>query len=158
MPPIPLVDNIYRLEKFAGKGGWTYAFIPEAHPDPGVAFGWVRVRGTIDGHDLGLTRLMPMGQGRLFLPVKTAIQKKIGKKAGDEVRITLYRDTLPVMVPEALQACLDDEPAALEAFRALPEERQKTIVTFVNAAESTGLQTKRILETIDLLIYPKKKP
>ena len=25
----PLVDNKYILEKFQGKGGWTYACIPE---------------------------------------------------------------------------------------------------------------------------------
>lgn len=152
MPGTPLVAKHYLLQRFQAKGGWTYAFIPEIAPDPGVAFGWVRVTGTIDGHDLGPARLMPMGQGRLFLPVKAAIRKKIRKKEGDEVHIVLYRDTAPATVPEALQACLEDEPAALEAFRALPEPRRKTIAAYVAAAETPHQQTKRIVETLESLL------
>ena len=30
----PLVDKEYLLEKFPGKGGWTYAMIPEVLQDP----------------------------------------------------------------------------------------------------------------------------
>lgn len=155
MPATPLIANHYILERFQAKGGWTYAYIPEVSPDPGKAFGWIRVTGTIDGLDLGLTRLMPMGQGRLFLPVKAALQKKLKKKEGDQVYIVLYRDATPVIVPEELQACLEDEPAALEAFRRLPEERRKTIITSINTADTPQQQTKRILEAINTLLRNK---
>ncbi|MDN3710415.1 hypothetical protein QW060_26720 [Myroides ceti] len=41
----PLTDKQYLLEKFAGKGGWTFVRIPEIAPDRNRAFGWVRVSG-----------------------------------------------------------------------------------------------------------------
>lgn len=155
MSDAPLISNHYTLERFQAKGGWTYAYIPEVPPDPGVAFGWIRVTGTIDGVDLGLTRLMPMGQGRLFLPVKAAIQKKIRKKEGDRVHIVLFRDKAPVIIPEEFKTCLEDEPAALKAFLALPEERQKTIVTTINTADTPHQQTKKILEAMEGLLKKK---
>ncbi len=34
-----LVNKNYLLEKFPGKGGWTYALIPEILPDKHVHFG-----------------------------------------------------------------------------------------------------------------------
>jgi hypothetical protein len=82
---MPLVDKKYRLEKFAGKGGWTYAKIPELLPDKNNPFGWVRVRGSIDAVELTGYHLMPMGNGHLFLPVKAAIRKQIKKQEGDWV-------------------------------------------------------------------------
>ncbi|MEY3398621.1 MAG: hypothetical protein RL220_1215, partial [Bacteroidota bacterium] len=80
---IALVDKAYRLEKFPGKGGWTYARIPEILQDKHSPFGWVRVKGSIDDVEFSSYHLMPMGNGQLFLPVKADIRKKIGKKEGD---------------------------------------------------------------------------
>lgn len=44
MSQIPLIDKIYILERFEGKGGWTFARIPEIVPRKDVRFGWIRVR------------------------------------------------------------------------------------------------------------------
>lgn len=44
----PLVDKEYLLEKFPGKGGWTYALIPKILQDKHSHFGWVIVNGSID--------------------------------------------------------------------------------------------------------------
>ncbi len=112
----PLVNKEYVLERFAAKGGWTYARIPEILPDKHAHFGWVRVRGTIDSVEIFKYHLMPMGNGCLFLPVKAAIRKTIGKKAGDKVHVVLYNDDLPVSLPAELEACLRDEPLAYAAF------------------------------------------
>ena len=48
----PLVDKKYLLEKFSGKGGWTFARIPEILQNKNAPFGWVKVRGTIDGYKI----------------------------------------------------------------------------------------------------------
>ena len=85
------VAKQYRLKKFPGKGGWTYAEIPEIPQDRKAHFGWVRVNGSIDGYPLNKHKLMPMGNGTLFLPVKAAIRKKIGKEEGDHVQIILEK-------------------------------------------------------------------
>ena len=48
----PLVDKEYLLEKFPGKGGWTFTFIPEIPPDKHSPFGFFKVRGSIDGYEI----------------------------------------------------------------------------------------------------------
>lgn len=76
----PLVNSEYLLQKFPGKGGWTYAAIPEILQNKNNPFGWVKIKGSIDGFKLKQYKLMPMGNGKLFLPVKSEIRKKSIKK------------------------------------------------------------------------------
>lgn len=40
-----------------------------------------------------------MGNGKLFLPVKAEIRKKIKKAEGDKVHVILYPDNEPLEVP-----------------------------------------------------------
>jgi hypothetical protein len=84
---ILLVDKQFLLKKFPGKGGWTYAAIPEVSQPKRIPFGWVRVKGSIDSYKFTRCKLMPMGNGQLFLPVKAEIRNKIRKKEGDMVHI-----------------------------------------------------------------------
>lgn len=102
----PLVDKKYLLEKFPGKGGWTYTIIPEVPQDKHVPFGWVKVKGSIDGFEIKRHRLMPMGTGELGLSVKAEIRKEIKKEAGDYVHVILYLDNEPLEAPEELLLCL----------------------------------------------------
>ncbi|MDQ1095860.1 MULTISPECIES: DUF1905 domain-containing protein [Chryseobacterium] len=95
-----LVDKTAVLEKFQGKGGWTFVRIPEVEPGKDTPFGWVRVCGTVDGCEIRSYHLQPMGSGLLFLPVKSEIRKKIKKREGDTVHITLYEDQAPAEIPD----------------------------------------------------------
>ena len=63
--------------------------------------GWVKVKGSIDSYVIKNYRLMPMGNGKLFLPVRSDIRKKIGKQAGDYVHIVLFADNDPIQIPES---------------------------------------------------------
>jgi hypothetical protein len=156
---IPLVDKEYRLEKFPGKGGWTYALIPEVPPDKKAHFGWVRVRGSIDGYALTGCRLMPMGQDRVMFPVKAEIRKKIGKQAGDVVRIILYADEAPLEVPEELLACFALEPSqAYQAFLKLKEWEQKSYLGWIYDAKKEDTKAERILKMMDRLLQHDQKP
>lgn len=106
----PLVDKKYLLEKFPGKGGWTYAAIPEVLKNPHTPFGWVRVKGSIDGFAIDQAKLQPMGNGQLFFPVNAKIRKAIGKQAGDKVHITLFEDKISDEIRKELQLCFENEP------------------------------------------------
>lgn len=72
----PLVNKKFKLEKYPGKGGWTYTVIPEIPADKKQRFGWVKVKGFIDDYQIKSYKLMPLGDGRLFLPVRAEIRKK----------------------------------------------------------------------------------
>lgn len=152
----PLIDGYYRLEKFEGKGGWTYAAIPEIPQDKSNPFGWKKVKGSIDGYPIHKYHLMPMGEGRLMLAVKAEIRKKIGKKAGDEVHIILYPDNDVLEIPEELQLCLADEPAALYFFNTLSDSEKKFYIQWIFTAKRAETKIKRMAIAINRLRFGLK--
>ncbi len=147
----PLVNKKYLLEKFHGKGGWTFAAIPEIVKDKKAPFGWVKVKGSIDGVAFNKYHLMPMGNGKLFLPVKVEIRKKINKQEGDYVHIILYPDVDPLLVPEEIRQCIAEDPKALKFFNTLSESEQKYYIQWVNAAKREVTKTNRMAIVVERL-------
>lgn len=147
----PIVDKQYLLQKMPGKGGWTYAAIPEILQDKHAHFGLVKVKGTIDDYEINDYHLMPMGNGILFLPVKAEIRKKIGKNEGDWVHIKLYSKNLPTVDPEDFLLCLQDEPIAYKKFNSLSQKEQKSIIDWIYSVKSDETKVERIVQTIDKL-------
>lgn len=150
--PKPLVNRTYLLEKFPGKGGWTYALIPEIKPDPHAWFGWISVKGTIDDIDLPRCKLMPKGDGQLFLPVNAAMRKKLKKQAGDSVQIVLYTADEPPVLPQEIRDCFDFEPPeVLKRFQTLSSDHQHALLKPVYNAKHSDTKAKRIREMMDSL-------
>jgi hypothetical protein len=147
----PLVNKDYLLEKFKGKGGWTFVCIPEIQQNKNSPFGMVRVKGSIDGVEIKKYNLMPRGNGHLFLPVKAEIRKKINKKEGDSVHLTLYHDNDSLEIPEELLLCLKDEPVAYDFFQKLSEDEQKLYISWIFAAKKEETKVKRIITTLERL-------
>lgn len=152
----PLVDKEFLLEKYPGKGGWTYAAIPQVFQDKKAPFGWVRVKGLIDSYEIKNYHLMPMQNGKLFLPIKADIRKKTGKQAGDVVKVVLYADNDPVEIPQELLQCLLDEPGVHEIFVSLKEVEQKAFIDWIYAAKNEETKVQRIVKTFDKLIKGQK--
>ncbi|WP_294605754.1 YdeI/OmpD-associated family protein [uncultured Bacteroides sp.] len=152
----PLVNKEYLLEKMPGKCGWTYTIIPEIQPDPNAPFGWVKVRGSIDGYEIRNYHLMPSGEGDLLLAVKSEIRKKIKKQAGDCVHITLYPDNEPIEIPEEFLLCLQDDSEALQFFNSLNKNEQEKYVKWIYSAKTEQTKVNRIAETLVGLSKSKK--
>lgn len=152
----PLVNRKYLLEKYPGKGGWTYAAIPEILQDKAAPFGWVKVKGSIDGFEIKKYHLMPLGNGKLFLPVKAEIRKKIKKQAGDHVHVILYADNEAAEIPEELRVCLQDAPEALQFFSSLSETEQYNYVKWIYSAKREQTKVDRIAKALDRLIKHQK--
>ncbi|MGB0522686.1 MAG: DUF1905 domain-containing protein [Flammeovirgaceae bacterium] len=148
----PLIDQDYVLEKFSGKGGWTYAAIPEILQNPKNPFGWVKVKGFIDHYELKQYKLMPMGNKQLFLPVKAAIRKAIKKQAGDTVHIILYSDESDVEIPQEIIECFKLEPKkSYETFLSFTEGEQKSYLDWIYAAKTDETKVNRIANMMERL-------
>ena len=156
MKDVPLVNKRYLLEKFPGKGGWTFARIPEIMQDKKAHFGWVKVKGTVDGYEISKYHLMPMGNGSLFLPVKAEIRKKIKKEAGEYVHVILYHDTEPLEVPEEMLLCLSEEPTALTFFKKLSESEQRYYIQWIYSAKKEETKINRLAKSINKLLKKQK--
>lgn len=144
------MEGVFILEKFPGKGGWTYAALPTLSNQAGTPFGWLRVKGSIDGEAIAAYHLMPMGNGHLFLPVKAAVRKKIGKHVGDTVAIVLYKDDVPPTLPGYLQECLVEENL-LPAFQALPLGEEGRWIKTITAIKDPDKQALAIRKLLDML-------
>ncbi len=139
------VEGEYLLEKFPGKGGWTYARIPEIVQDKSKPFGWVVVKGSIDSFELDQYKLMPMGDGKLFLPVKADIRKKIKKQAGDYVRVVLEPVEEHVNIPNEIIECFEMEaPKLLDNFKSLSLGAQKSYLDWIYEAKKEETKVQRI--------------
>ncbi len=142
------------LEKFPGKGGWTFTRLPEIDKNKNKSFGWIKVRGFIDGIEIRKYHLMPMGDGHLFLPVNAQIRKKIKKESGDTVEVILYTDLEPLDIPEEFLMCLKDEPEANKFFKSLSESEKKFYIQWIYSAKKTETKISRMATSINKL---KKK-
>ncbi|MES1222723.1 MAG: YdeI/OmpD-associated family protein [Bacteroidota bacterium] len=147
----PLVNKKYRLQKYPGKGGWTYASIAEISKNKRARFGYVKVKGSIDGYPIQKYHLMPMSNGSMFFPVKAAIRKQIKKNEGDFVHIILFQDKDPLEVPEEMLLCLQDEPAALKFFTALSESEQRFYIQWIYAAKQEQTKINRLAKAVNRL-------
>jgi hypothetical protein len=139
------------LEKFPGKGGWTFAMLPGIITDKKQPFGWRKVCGFIDDFEIRKYHLMSMGQGRLFLPVNAQIRKAIGKKEGDTVTILLYPDNEPLEIPEEWLMCLLEDKVALHFFNSITESEQNHYIKWIYSSKKEETKINRMANAMNRL-------
>ena len=146
-----LVNNHYIVKKQDGKGGWCYVVISEIPADKKNHLGLIRVSGFIDTYELKQFNLLPMKDGPMMLPLKTAVRKLIGKKEGDTVHVKLFVDESPVVIPDDILLCLIDSPKAHQFFLLLSGSNQKYYIDWTEDTKKLETKAVRIIKTIDRL-------
>ncbi|PZX46991.1 DUF1905 domain-containing protein [Algoriphagus chordae] len=146
-----LVEGNYLLERFQGKGGWTFVKFPKEIMPSSKAFGMMKVSGTLDNHSFEGKHLMPMGNGFIFLPVAKPIRTKIGKEEGDVVHVNLYQEEIPDQVPQELIDCLKDDPGKFELFEQLSEPEKKQWVEYIYSSDKIEDKSDRIIKLLEAL-------
>lgn len=148
----PLVSKKYKMEKYPGKGGWTYIVIAEIPITARQRGGFVRVKGLVDDVEINGYNLFPMKDGRMFFPIKADIRKKIKKEAGDSIKVVLYRDVEPTHIPGELLECLRDEPKAHKKFHALPDSHKRQYIEWIYESKKDTTRAERIASLINTML------
>jgi hypothetical protein len=147
----PLIDQLLTIEKYPGKGGWSYVLVKGVLPNKKAKFGFVRIKGTIDGFEIKQYNLMPSGKDCLFLPIKAEIRKKIKKEAGDSVHVVLYLDETPVELTEELKECFEFYPEVYGTYKSLTDSEKKQYLDWVYEAKQDETKVRRIAQMMDRL-------
>ncbi len=140
----PIIQGSFQIHKMPGKGGWSFV-------------GVVNVSGTLDSFQLAHYGLMPMKNGRLFLAIRAAIRKEIGKQEGDWVEICLYAKNISSAREDDLLLCLQDEPKLYERFSRYSESERQAFMDWVNSARGDEQRASRIAEAMDMIAKGLKR-
>lgn len=150
-----IIDKKYLLEKFPGKGGWTYISIAEIKPDKKAYFGMRKVSGFIDDYEIIDHNLFPFGKEKVLMAVKAEIRKKIGKNEGDWVHVKLYSNQIQTDIQSELLICLKDDVAAEKTFKKCSASEQQSIIDWISASKNEDMKVERIARIIDILAAGK---
>ncbi len=143
-----IFEKELKLERFKGKGGWTYAPIAERLSIRSNQFGYSKVNGFIDDYELKDCALMPMGNGKKFIAVNAGIRKQIKKQEGDIVHLVLFAWVSSISILDDFAECLKDEPNAELNFKNYPEVEKKKYLSRIEAASSEEEIVERMAKAI----------
>lgn len=139
------------LERFQGKGGWTFARIPKEFTPTGKYFGMSQVSGRIDDFNFDKKHLMPTGDGTVFIPISKEIRNLIKKEAGEKVYLRVEKKPLPQDTPHELLDCLRDDPGKLQLFDALDIEDKKKWIAYIYQSKDDEVKADRIIQLLNKL-------
>lgn len=146
----------FDAEIIGGEKGGMGVYVPFDVPAVFGTRGQVKIICTIDGEPYRGS-LAPMG-GKHLLIILKRIREKIGKKAGDTVRIVLKQDTEPrtIKVPEDFTAALAENQKAKEVFDTFAYTHRKEYVTWIEEAKRPETRERRIAKAVDMIANGKK--
>lgn len=151
------VDKKYLLEKFPGKGGWTYISITELKPNKNAYFGMSKVSGFIDDYEIKDHNLFPFGKDKVLMAVKAEIRKKINKNEGDWVHLMLNVNQPELDVKTEFLTCLNDDSAANKTFSTCNAAQKQAIIDWISASKDEAIKVERIVKAMDMLAFGKKQ-
>lgn len=146
-----LIEGEFFLEKFSGKGGWTFVRLPISQLGAKTHLGMLKVSGSVDSFEFKEKTLMPMGDGFLFLPISKEIRTQIKKGEGEKVILQLFRNGIPTQLTEELRDCLLDDPGKLELYLSLGSDEQTRWLETIYSATSEEQKAERIVRLLEYL-------
>jgi uncharacterized protein YdeI (YjbR/CyaY-like superfamily) len=116
------------------------------------------VKGTVNGVEYR-SRLSVYG-GETMLGLTNAFRARAGIEQGDEVEVVMERDDAPreVEVPPALQARLDADDVAREAFAKLSFTHRREYARWIAEAKKDETRERRAGKAIEMLREGAKTP
>lgn len=152
----PIIEAEFLVQKRIAQSGFkmsdlTFVNIPNFPPLRATGKGSFRVFGFIDNFELKQYNLLPAKDNCMILPLNAKVRKKISKKEGDYVKVILYADNSPLVIPDELLICLLESPKANDFFKKLSESNQKYYVDWIEDSKKMETKVERIVKSIKCL-------
>ena len=98
------------------------------------------------------TTVTRMG-GEFLLGMNKAVRQGAGVEAGDTVEVLIELDTAPreVVVPEALVAALEADPAAKANYEAMSYTHRKEYARWIAEAKREDTRDRRLAQALEML-------
>lgn len=143
----------FRTTLYSGDGRNAGIVVPDevlAELDAGKR---VPVVVTVDGGYSYRSTTAVMG-GRTLISFNAETHAATGKGIGDEIEVTLERDTASraVEAPAPLRAALDTTPAAAAAWERLAPSKQKAHALAVTEAKTDETRDRRVAKIVESLL------
>ncbi|GGI25598.1 YdeI/OmpD-associated family protein [Pedobacter mendelii] len=146
--------EIERFETMGEKTGWSYVFLPGALANE-IKEGCkksFRVKGRIDLLEIAGIATIPMGEGDFIIALKGELRKKLNKKEGALLELSLQEDKdFKIEMPEDLEICLSEEEHLMQNFLKQPKSHQNYYINWINSAKTEPTRTKRLVMTVNAM-------
>lgn len=95
-----------------------------------------------------------VGGGMHILGIRKATRQAIGKDVGDDVEVTITRDTAPrtVTVPEELIRALEGAPEAAERFESMSYTHRREYAEWVAEGKKQETRDRRASRAVDMIV------
>ncbi|MEQ9309812.1 MAG: YdeI/OmpD-associated family protein [Balneolaceae bacterium] len=112
-----------------------------------------RLLVSINGNELFHGGMVAKGQGRAYITVNKARQKKwkLDENQALTISVELDLSKYGVPVPEEFEALLDQDLKGAELFEQLAPSEQRYIINYVNGVKSSQLKIDRAIMLIENL-------
>jgi len=121
--------------------------------------GQVKIKALFDKQVEYRGSLANMGRNCHTLGLTQEIRSKLGKSFGDTIEVELERDleVREVIIPEDVQALLNENPDEKAYFEKLSYTHRKEYINWITSAKKEETRTNRLVSFIEKL-RQKKKP
>jgi uncharacterized protein DUF1905/bacteriocin resistance YdeI/OmpD-like protein len=129
--------------------GWLGFELPPVSADVLGSRGQVRVTATVEGVSFETTAF-PRGDGKHFIPVKSALRRRLGLLEGRQVEVSVERAAPlpPLPTPEELRAELSKSPDARLAWANLTPAARRIASRWIGSAKSVEVRRYRSRDVV----------
>lgn len=148
---------IFHHDRF-GLGDWNWVDMPFLAKEVFGSKGNVPVIAIVDGIEFKAS-IMPAGKDRHTLFISKDLQKKIQKKAGMSVHVSIEFDPepRPLEMPfDVEDALLNNERAKAFFEETLSPSHKKGLIAYINEAKTVETRLKRIDKLIEVMAFWNK--
>jgi len=146
-----LKDEKLILRHEPGKGAWTYHLVIPGTKDIRGSWGEMKVSGTIDGYEFKNLNLAPVTDADKMISVNGTIRKAINKSGGDEVTVTMYKNSDNKLSSKGQVLDLFDDAGILKKFKILPIDEQEKIMNTILSQPNESRQEQKIMAAVKKL-------